>query len=60
MAVGLGVLKLAPGVFWSMSPKELAAALGAISPSRAPGPPSRAELDNLMSRYPDRMEVSRA
>ena len=51
MALGLGVLRLPPPVFWSMSLPELTAALG-------PGPgldaPDRAALDALIARYPDR------
>ena len=50
MAVGMGVLRLSPAEFWSMTPRELRAALG-------PGPgadaPARAELDALIARFPD-------
>lgn len=55
MAVGLGVLRLEPRALWSMTPKELAAAVEAMSGVRgAPGPPSRADLAVLMRRFPDR------
>jgi uncharacterized phage protein (TIGR02216 family) len=54
MELGLGVLGLAPAVFWSLTPRELQAALrgkfGAASDEQAP---SRSELDALMRRYPD-------
>lgn len=52
MAFGLGVLRLAPCDFWSMTPRELAsAAEGVYGPERAS--PSRAELDELMRAFPD-------
>ena len=55
MAVGLGVLRLEPRAFWSMTPKELAAAVEAMSGAHgAPAPPSRTDLAVLMRRYPDR------
>ena len=48
---GLGVLRLSPQAFWSMTPRELAlaihAATGATTPLR------RQELCDLMTRYPD-------
>ena len=51
MRFGLGVLRLAPREFWTMTPRELAAAWGAIPGDR--GPLARAELDGLMERFPD-------
>ncbi len=39
MAVGFGVLGLAPQVFWAMTPKELEAALR--GPLGGCGPPAR-------------------
>lgn len=55
MAVGLGGLGLAPSVFWSMTPKELEAALrGRLGPAGLAAPSlSRTELAGLMLRYPD-------
>ncbi|HVZ05139.1 phage tail assembly chaperone [Hyphomicrobium sp.] len=54
MEIGLGVLGLAPLVFWSLTPRELQAALrgkfGAIGRHAAP---AREDLDALMQRYPD-------
>lgn len=54
MAVGFGLLRLPPATFWSMTPRELGAALGAITGVMRPAPPSRADLARLMQRYPDR------
>jgi len=55
MRVGLGVLRLAPAVLWSMTPRELAAALeGALGPSPGDDPIDRRSLSDLMARYPDR------
>lgn len=50
MRAGFGGLGLSPAAFWAMTPRELAAALGARA---APGPISRADLDALRARYPD-------
>ncbi len=52
MAFGLGRLALPPQVFWSMTPRELAAAWRAFAPQRA-GAPDRAALDALMMLFPD-------
>lgn len=48
MLQGLGRLRLAPGHFWSLTPRELAAALGA-----GEAPLARVELETLMKEYPD-------
>ncbi|MEX0955438.1 MAG: rcc01693 family protein [Rhizobiaceae bacterium] len=51
MAFGLGRLRLSPAEFWSMTPRELAAAMSAYgAPVFAPG---RDELTRLMDRFPD-------
>jgi uncharacterized phage protein (TIGR02216 family) len=53
MGVGLGVLALSPDAFWSMTLKELAAAIrGRFGPGPSP-PLSRSDLDALMKRFPD-------
>lgn len=52
MAFGLGVLRLAPSDFWSMTPRELQAAAEGVY-GRADGPPSRTTLDALMRDFPD-------
>jgi uncharacterized phage protein (TIGR02216 family) len=54
MAAGLGLLRLSPAVFWSMTPRELAAALrGLLGPAHLDPALSRASLSALMRRYPD-------
>ncbi|MBY6239753.1 phage tail assembly chaperone [Methylosinus sp. Sm6] len=52
MAFGLGVLRLSPGAFWSMTPRELAAAAEGVYGLR-PRAPSRTTLDHLMRAFPD-------
>ncbi len=54
IAAGLGHLKLAPAVFWALTPKELAAALGGMAGDAAMGLPTRSEFERLMGQYPDR------
>ncbi len=55
MAAGLGVLGLAPPVFWAMTPKELDAALrGRLGTGGASAAPTRGELATLMQQFPDR------
>ncbi|WP_407945165.1 phage tail assembly chaperone [Oryzicola mucosus] len=53
MAVGLGLLRLSPSAFWSMTPREFERAASILMPARAQGP-SRQALDALMRSYPDR------
>ena len=54
MAAGLGVLRLAPKAFWSMTPKEFEAALnGLFGKGETGGAPSRFDLEELMQRFPD-------
>jgi uncharacterized phage protein (TIGR02216 family) len=54
MAAGLGLLRLPPAHFWSMTPRELEAALrGLLGPTQPDTPLPRAELAHLMSRFPD-------
>ena len=48
---GLGVLRLSPKDFWSMTPRELAHAINAVTGAVAPM--QRDELQTLMTRYPD-------
>lgn len=50
MALGLGALRLSPAEFWSMTPRELRAALGPLPGADAP---ARSDLDALMARFPD-------
>jgi uncharacterized phage protein (TIGR02216 family) len=54
MAAGLGLLRLAPSDFWSMTPRELDAALrGLLGPAHFDTPTSRSTLADLMKRDPD-------
>ena len=48
MEAGLGRLRISPDVFWRMTPRELAAALGTAHP-----PMARGDLKDLMEAYPD-------
>ncbi|WP_281063231.1 rcc01693 family protein [Ancylobacter gelatini] len=52
MAFGFGRLRLASRDFWTMTPRELAAAMTAhAGPARAAM--DRAGLEGLMARFPD-------
>jgi uncharacterized phage protein (TIGR02216 family) len=58
MALGLGLLRLRPADLWSMTPKELEAALaGLLGPSHTGGPLPRSALAELMARYPDHRDI---
>jgi uncharacterized phage protein (TIGR02216 family) len=52
MSFGFGILRLSSFEFWSMTPRELAAAM----PRSMPGgvvPPDRSTLEALMTDFPD-------
>lgn len=54
MRTGLGLLRLAPAVLWSMTPREFGAVVeGALGPSVSHEIIDRRSLDGLMARYPD-------
>ena len=53
MRFGFGVLRLSSRDFWGLSPRELAAAMTALSGPQVRNPPTRGELYGLMQRYPD-------
>ncbi len=53
MHVGLGMLKLPPRAFWSMTPRELHAAVSLADPEK---PLSRSRLAHLMSAFPDQTQ----
>lgn len=54
MAIGLGVLGLAPAVFWALTPKELDCALrGRFGEARSITALSHGELGTLMQQFPD-------
>jgi uncharacterized phage protein (TIGR02216 family) len=57
MAAGFGLLRLPPQAFWSMTPRELDAALGAVLGPAGGGPLSRGDLAGLMQRFPDPLPV---
>lgn len=50
MQLGLRELRLAPSVFWALTPRDLMIMAGL---SARPGPLSRARLEELAARYPD-------
>ncbi|KAB2729777.1 phage tail assembly chaperone [Brucella intermedia] len=52
MRAGFGLLRLSPQAFWSMTPRELNAALGPSAPVF--DAPSRQSLETLMRSFPDR------
>jgi uncharacterized phage protein (TIGR02216 family) len=54
----LGVLRLSPEAFWRMTPRELAHAIRAVRGAPAV-PPTRAEFDALLRRFPDADDRSR-
>ena len=51
LTVGFGLLRLSPRDFWSMTPRELAAAMRDFG---AAAVPARSDLDTLMAAYPDK------
>ena len=54
MAAGMGVMGMAPDVFWSTTPRELAAALrGRLGEQASPSPLAQTDLERLMQRFPD-------
>ncbi len=54
MAFGLGVLRLSPVHFWSLTPHELAHAVrGHLGLSASIPPMTRRDLDLLRQRFPD-------
>jgi uncharacterized phage protein (TIGR02216 family) len=54
MAAGLGLLRLPPAHFWSMTPRELEAALrGQLGSPADDAPLPRFALADLMLRFPD-------
>ena len=52
MGFAFAVLRLSPGAFWSMTPKEVSAAIDTVCP-RFQQRPGRSDLDRLISRFPD-------
>ncbi|MCH8951367.1 MAG: phage tail assembly chaperone [Proteobacteria bacterium] len=63
MRLGLGALRLAPEVFWAMTPVELQRALegaGILAVGGAGSWMERAALEGLMARFPDQDKGSKA
>ncbi|MEP9388784.1 rcc01693 family protein [Mesorhizobium sp. KR9-304] len=52
MAAAFGLLRLSPGDFWSMTPREMERAMSVLGGERV-GAPGRHELAELMHRFPD-------
>lgn len=54
MTAGLGTLRLAPGEFWAMTPRELDAGLrGALGLVSIEPAMTRPDLTALMTAFPD-------
>lgn len=53
MAIGFGLLRLSSKDFWAMTPRELERAMSELTPG-AGGAPKRAQLDALMTMFPDK------
>jgi uncharacterized phage protein (TIGR02216 family) len=53
MAFGLGVLRLGPQDFWSMTPRELFRAAEGVYGRSGGGALNRATLEALMRDFPD-------
>lgn len=53
MALGFGLLRLAPAVFWAMTPRELDAAIAGLTARAFRRGPDREDLAALMRRFPD-------
>lgn len=57
IGLGLGLLRLAPRDFWSMTPREMAHVLRSLGFDDAGGAPGRQGLDALMALYPDTFDT---
>ena len=53
MAAGLGLLRLPPADFWSMTPTRAGSRPARLLGPSADAPLPRTTLAHLMSRYPD-------
>jgi uncharacterized phage protein (TIGR02216 family) len=53
MSFGFGVLRLSPRDFWTMTPRELAAAYQGITGRSSENTISRTTFLDLMSAFPD-------
>lgn len=55
MAAGFGLLRLSPGAFWSMTPRELERAMSTL-PKGRDAPPGKDHLAAMMALFPDKSE----
>jgi uncharacterized phage protein (TIGR02216 family) len=53
MALGFGVLRLSPQHFWSLTLRELEAAVHGLTGTSPATPLARTDLSSLMQRFPD-------
>lgn len=53
MRFGFGALRLGSREFWSLTPRELAAAIEGAGGRVRANPPPRAALDRLLAAFPD-------
>jgi len=53
IALGLGLLRLAPRDFWNATPREMAHALRFHASGAAVPPPGRMNIEALMALFPD-------
>ncbi|WP_406856859.1 phage tail assembly chaperone [Alsobacter sp. KACC 23698] len=53
MAFGFGALRLSSAGFWSLTPRELAAAAEGVHGRRPPEPLGRGALSDLIRAFPD-------
>ena len=54
MSLGLGILRLESRAFWSLTPREFAAAARAVmGPAASQIRPRRSDLEKLMANFPD-------
>ncbi|ODT05672.1 MAG: hypothetical protein ABS35_46795 [Kaistia sp. SCN 65-12] len=58
MAIGLGLLRLSPDAFWTMTPVEFERALSALRPAKT-APLCRAGLAALMRAFPDKTAMEK-
>jgi uncharacterized phage protein (TIGR02216 family) len=53
MAFGFGILRLSPQAFWSLTPREIAAAARAHGAGQGTAPMTPADLAHLAAQHPD-------
>jgi uncharacterized phage protein (TIGR02216 family) len=58
LEIGLGILRLSPKDFWTMSPRELVAAIRGLF-GETIAPIDRESFDKLLRRFPDVLRVAK-